>query len=379
MKVLAESNAEAQSVLMVDGAPGFELRSVQPVLLAGAECVQVKTVEQAVTAMKGAARPSMVFIDARSVSLERDQGLRELKGPPGPGQPPLVVVAQLNTPPEVLETCWNAGADDCIVGPLRYAQVQARMAAIAEAASAPPVPESRRARVVYLSGPKDDYQRRLAAVMEMNGFRLLCGPLDQLAQEQDVSKLPRVDLAIVRGRASSDTCLELERLRKSPLVTDAPAILVLDVPPAVSPTDGPPCLSATQPPEQVIQRANRIFNRALELRASERVPFFSMVEVREAGESRPLWSSAYSHDLSPGGIFLRTLVPARPGAAVDLKIHLSTTGEVIGGTGVVAWSNPFASRKVFSYPVGMGVQFLGMSPSRLGRLREICLAAASFV
>jgi uncharacterized protein (TIGR02266 family) len=126
-------------------------------------------------------------------------------------------------------------------------------------------------------------------------------------------------------------------------------------------------------PEHVVQKANAWFSRVSNaLQPEARVPFFCPVEYREAGNLFGDWNSCYSYDLSPGGIFLRTLVPARPGAAVELKIHLTTHRTELRGSGVVAWANTYAQRKAFSHPVGMGVQFLGMSPKGLSLLRELC-------
>src|SRR5207244_3053982 len=54
-----------------------------------------------------------------------------------------------------------------------------------------------------------------------------------------------------------------------------------------------------------------------ELRAGERVPFFSVVEFREEGSSD--WRSGFAYDVSRGGIFVRTLSAVAPGKRVELK------------------------------------------------------------
>ncbi|MFP2928931.1 PAS domain S-box protein [Pyxidicoccus sp. 3LG] len=113
------------------------------------------------------------------------------------------------------------------------------------------------------------------------------------------------------------------------------------------------------------------------LHAEERVPFCCPVEFGESGPHAAEWTSGFSSALSPGGLFIRTLVPARPGTSVRLRILLPTTRERLETHGVVAWSNPFAPRAGLAYPYGMGVQFLGMGPPRLMSLRQLCQGVAS--
>jgi Tfp pilus assembly protein PilZ len=120
----------------------------------------------------------------------------------------------------------------------------------------------------------------------------------------------------------------------------------------------------------LLSRINGLLLRHREsLHVEERVSFVCPVEFRQVGATS--WSSCYSSALSPGALFVRTLVPARTGAALELRIHLPTTREVIEGPGLVAWSNPYSPRRLSSYPLGMGIQFLGANPGRLMLLREL--------
>lgn len=101
------------------------------------------------------------------------------------------------------------------------------------------------------------------------------------------------------------------------------------------------------------------------------VPFFCPVDLREIGAHGAEWSSAFSYSLSRHGLFVRTLVPPRPRASVEVKIHLTTTREVIEGTTVVRSAYPFRADPIGRRPAGAELQFLGMTPGRLARLREI--------
>jgi uncharacterized protein (TIGR02266 family) len=112
------------------------------------------------------------------------------------------------------------------------------------------------------------------------------------------------------------------------------------------------------------------------LRAEARRPFCCPVEFGEGGPRPGEWLSGYSSALSPGGVFIRTLVPARPGSTVGLRILLPTSREQLEAHGVVAWANPFAPRGALAYPYGMGVRFLGMGPPRLMHLRQLCQPVA---
>ncbi|MHB8877283.1 MAG: PilZ domain-containing protein [Myxococcaceae bacterium] len=110
------------------------------------------------------------------------------------------------------------------------------------------------------------------------------------------------------------------------------------------------------PCERLVSALNLALRRVEPLPVCDRVPFFSVVEFRAPGEEA--WGTGFSYDLSPRGIFVTTLTPAAPGAALELRVVFPGRGAQLC-RGQVVWSNELSSRATFSYRVGMGVQLTG--------------------
>jgi uncharacterized protein (TIGR02266 family) len=373
----------ARPILVIDSGPDARLRSVRPVLDAGLECVSAPSLEAG--ALEAATQePLFVLIDWRAVPLGSLDPFVMLRKALTSELTPLVLVASKETPNELLELCARSGITDCILGPLRLAHVQARATALLERERNVGAKSGRgRRRGLLMVGPSSPYRTRLGTFLELSGFRLsYANSVDDALRSWHQAQ-HAVDLLVICGRATGGLTQAAADTLRSTEAHALPSIVIADSWAQTNDTldamavqnlsivgwftQDSPLMSVLRKVDQQLRQPD------LHLRADERVPFYCLVEVREAIETGR-WTSGFSHDLSPGGIFLKTLVPLRSGAAVELRIHLALTREIIEGTGVVAWSNSFRDGDLFSYPVGMGLQFLGMSPNRLGRLRSICEA-----
>jgi uncharacterized protein (TIGR02266 family) len=363
-------------VLLIESANPLRTLTLQAIQAADCACVAVGDLTEALAEAKRE-RPLMIMLDCASfmpadeATLVQLQELRSLVGTP------LVLLAGLDTPTEFIESLSQVGADDCLLKPLRLHQLQPRL----EAASTPLAPVtptflgSLGAKVVSLMHGPPRFARRTGELFEQSGYHVLYSPLED-------ERAPRDESGIALHILCTESREELSRALRSrqPEGTHPGSrwFLICSGGPGELVTLSGGGLMAgfdmTQVfPEHILQKANAWFSRASNaLRPEARVPFFCPVEYREASNRFGTWNSCYSYDLSPGGIFLRTLVPARPGAAVELKIHLTTHRTELLGSGVVAWANTYAHRKAYSCPIGMGVHFLGMSPKGLSLLRELC-------
>jgi DNA-binding response OmpR family regulator len=378
------SRGAPRKLLIVDSSTDALLRSLletsSDIAKAGVECVSVRSAAEALARVEEI-DPVMIVIDPACATTScyecTELGVRA-------GTSPLVLLVSDDTPAESIEVWNRSGASDCILRPFRVAQVVARLSAVLEQAPASPLELYRRPSIarVLLAGPDDRFQRRLARSLEQSGYQVLaCSTIEE------VSALSSADMPhlVLLGRGVGSLYAEVRDVLSG--VPGAPPVTfawlhradLAAAPSAANP--GEPWFEQDGfTVEDVLFKVQAHFRRTLDnLRVHERVPFFCPVEVREIGATDPSWSSCYSYDLSPGGIFLKTLVPPRLRASVELKIHLTTMRLTIDGTGVVAWSNPYKKRRAWSYPVGAGIQFLGMSPKRLGQLREICEEASRFM
>lgn len=360
----AGADAAGRKVLVI-GATDELASQTRPLLAhAGCECITARDLDALAELER--ARPLMVLIDC-STNEAGEQVVSLVESIRKRHDVPTVVVASADTSAELLESFWSAGADDCIYRPIRPGHIQARVAALtATPAPAPRLFTYRAPPTVLLACDDAKLRGRLGELLELSGYHLLYAPLDDREVQSARGERANVDLLIALGERQDLTRLQRAANPTRPplgLSSGAGGKVVLD--------------GAEVPVETVVGKVNALFNRtAQQLQVEGRVPFFCPVEFRDVGENPPNWMSSYSFNISPLGIFLKTLAPVRPGAALELKIHLTTAREVLEGTGVVAWANSYAQRKALSYPVGMGVQFLGMSPKRLAQLREICRLAA---
>jgi uncharacterized protein (TIGR02266 family) len=242
--------------------------------------------------------------------------------------------------------------------------------------SAPRLMERRIPRTVLLVGEEPGMPDGLGAHLEACGHHLLYAPTSERAVALAAEHGEPIHLLLVRtGVTSAEEMLRVERLRTETRLGRVHTAVVTSGEPTDIQSFGQVWMSArTLAPRHLLARINGLLQRNhLALLVDERVPFVCPVEFREVGTFS--WSSCFSSALSPGALFVRTLVPARPGAALELRIHLPTTREVLEGPGLVSWSNPYAPRRIASYPLGMGIQFLGLSPRRLMQLRELIRAS----
>lgn len=92
-------------------------------------------------------------------------------------------------------------------------------------------------------------------------------------------------------------------------------------------------------------------------RDSRRVPLETRVQFKFDRFSG--FISEYSANISPGGLFLRTLEPRPPGTVLDLEFRLGDGYELIRGRGEVIWVR--AEDEGTARPAGMGIRFLELS------------------
>ena len=93
-----------------------------------------------------------------------------------------------------------------------------------------------------------------------------------------------------------------------------------------------------------------------ERRADPRVPVELEVHYRSAQE----FLTAYTVNISGGGIFIKTREPLPLNQVVHLRFTLPGIAHVFNLHGLVVWTNPQPSRS--SFPSGMGIKFMNLDP-----------------
>jgi CheY-like chemotaxis protein/Tfp pilus assembly protein PilZ len=349
---------------------------------AGFECVRATSAEEVVSALN-AARPSLILVHEEIASRDGPRVFAAIREHEVGRDVPVVLVASLHSSPELIEAVWKAGVDDCILPPLAPEHLRERAVAIVEpTASAPvaggmgrPERERRVVRHVALSGDAGEYGRMLCDHLEHEGLHVIqLGGYEGAPQAVDLL----VYVTDTGENLMRDLPLALKRVRAASPSVVLPILAVSRhrkwADPEHARRNGIYLLDGDRPLEDVVRTICGLLNRAPHrLRVDHRIPFFCPVFFRESVGVKPEpWRSGFTYNLSVGGLFIKTLVPLRPAAPVEIRICLTSTREEIEVTGVVAWSNPYATKRLFTYPIGMGVQFLGAISRRMSQLIESC-------
>jgi type IV pilus assembly protein PilZ len=91
-------------------------------------------------------------------------------------------------------------------------------------------------------------------------------------------------------------------------------------------------------------------------RVDPRAPVELEVHYRSAQE----FLSAYTVNVSGGGIYIKTKEPLPLNQVVHLRFTLPGIARVFNLQGLVVWTNPHPSRS--SFPSGMGIKFMNLDP-----------------
>lgn len=272
---------------------------------------------------------------------------------------PIIVLTQTEQAHELMY-CWRAAATDFLRRPVSIERLKPKLEVIRALAARPEGDRVLAGRWVLLLESSRFYRNTIGGNLEHAGLHVLYAEdTDEALELLDDHGGP-IDAALI-GLPSLENAVAFAATlagRRAP----PRAVLVLSSAAKVDPAlNGKVALLTSQgvvnkrelPFDLVL---SRIFSHlkpanVLELRASERMPYFSVVEFSTDDVQ---WSSGFSYDVSTGGIFVRTLTPPPTGKRVTLKMDF--VGQTAISTGVVAWSNPFQPRITFASPVGMGVR-----------------------
>jgi uncharacterized protein (TIGR02266 family) len=312
-------------------------------------------------------RPSLVLLHWLQVRDARAGALRARLGALGV---PVALVVEADTPVEVLEAGEAEGVEDCLLAPPRVGELRERLAVLrgepVSASGRVPLAARHGPRVVLMAGASGPRAwGGLGALLESCGHHLLyCTHVEGTAARLgELGVAPH--LVLVSGEGPLAALRLLASLRAHPLLEGVPTL-------TIALGTRAPGLAALLP------RIHALLGRDVSsLRVEERVPFCCPVEFGDGGACEAGWTSGFSSTLSPGGLVVRTLVPAPPGTALRLRILLPTTRDLLEAHGVVVWANPYAPRGPRAYPYGMGVRFLDGGSPRLMHLRQLCQGVAS--
>src|SRR5262249_62225217 len=79
----------------------------------------------------------------------------------------------------------------------------------------------------------------------------------------------------------------------------------------------------------------------------------------------------HSHDVSRGGIFIKTPSPFPPGTLLKFEIRIQDEQAVLAGVGRVVWKREPAEARGAETPAGMGVKFIKIDDKSKGLISRL--------
>lgn len=312
------------------------------------------------------AQPGLLLMDLHMPGHNGDEWCQKLKAQPTTAGTPIIILTAADSPHEVMRS-WRAGADDFLPKPVRLRQLASKLEAVSRAAAVEPTVRAGGPRVM-LADDSRFFASLLGASLENCGLQVLYARSGTEALELFEKNASEIDLVITDLVMPGADGLAVARAVRAKAGTSKP-IWILSGSTTGRPANDDQILEVTGRPaldkrvlpiEVIVSRVTaslRLENA--ELRAAERVPFFSVVEFKPAESAD--WLSGFSYDVSTGGIFVRSMTPPSPGTELQLRVKFTFRTSAPSSTGKVVWSNAYRARRVFSYPVGMGIRFTVLS------------------
>jgi len=372
-----------RKVLVVDAAPERANASAQALKELGYAPTVFPSGDACLDALAQAGElPLLVVISLDLTPMSGDECCRRIKENHAWRGVAVITVTSVADPHQVMR-CWRAAADDFLLHPLSAEQLGPKLQMLTRARAERPVAQPQGGKSVLVAEPSRFYRTQIGQNLEQAGLQVLYATEGEEALDMAEEHAASLDACLLDvALPGIDGVAIAEQLRQRADFGKKPIIMV-SAAEAMSPATheaarrltGSALLDKrTLPFERILTAVHRSLHPNLaQLRSSERIPFFSVVDFSVDGAT---WSTGFSYDLSAGGLFVRTLTPAPPHTELRLQVRSVSESSSEHSSGVVAWANPYWPRSSFTAAVGMGIRLTHMAPrlamqvSRLARQRE---------
>lgn len=323
-------------------------------------------------------QPSMILMDLQMAGMSGDECCRHIKADGALRNIPVVMMTVADQPEQV-RRCLEAGADDFLPKPILMHQLADKVAAVRRTPATANRAVLRDARQLLVVGRGAAAARRPhVQALEQAGFRLqFCESTTDavalLAKREERMDAILLDLSGAPWEDSLSFLRTLQLLGLSGAQCPVLATSDVEVPPRYASELEAFVSGAVFRPTAGLDGwlawVDASFRRAaLEHRGARRVPYFTIVEFRRAGEGE--WSSGFTSNLGASGVYVRGLNPLTAGTAIELRgVYGIRHPDVVEG--VVAWSNRASSGSGEAFPRGMGIRFTRVDAARLKRLLAV--------
>jgi uncharacterized protein (TIGR02266 family) len=322
--------------------------------------------------------PSLILADLRMEPMPGDELCRKVKENRALTGVPVIIFTAGDSAQDVMRS-WRAGADDFLPKPIKVSQLKAKLDALKRGGGGSGLQRklSEKRRILFVDDSRF-YRSVLGGALEHSGFRLLYARSGKEALEVANAHADAIDAVLTDLVMPGMDGLELiTELRKKPSFSNKPLLVM-----SASETESERIKAVERatgyrllekrllPVEAIVTQVNATLQPLVRaLRAAERVPFFSVAEFR-ADETED-FMSGFSYDVSPGGIFVRTLTSLPAGSPVQMRVRFTFQEPPPPSTGQVVWANEYRSRSSFCYPVGMGIRFTYLDPVQAAEVEKL--------
>jgi len=367
-------------VYVVDAAADVRAMVSETLRSLGYEAAAFESPARALDAM-GRRPPSALLTDLDMTPMPGDELCRRVKEGRALSRIPVIIFTSADSSLEVMRS-WRAGADDFLPKPVQRATLRAKLEALSRAGAAEEVVSvlhrpGEHHRLLFVDDSRF-FRTVLGGALEHSGFQLIYARSGPEALELAEAHVGQLDAALsdlsmpgMDGLAFAAALRQKPGWEKKPILMMTASEITAERAAAAEALTGSKLLEKRLfPIESIVSRVNSAVEPNVEaLRAAERVPFFSVVEFRAAGTADFL--TGFSYDVSPGGIFVRSLTPLPAGTAVEMQVKITARTPVPSCFGTVVWANQYRLRTSFSYPVGMGIHFTHLEPEQQAEVQKL--------
>jgi two-component system, cell cycle response regulator len=305
-------------------------------------------------------KPDLILMALALTGMRGDDCCQKIKENPEWSTLPVIMLTSPEAPHEVMY-CWRSGASDFLHKPTSLGPLRGKLEAILNAQTQDRFDQFA-GKTMLLVEDTRFYRNVIGATLESAGCRVLYAVDANEALELAKANAGSIDVCLIdlvlpqsRGTEVIRALRALQGLERVPmLVMSGSEPLTGDVLQEVRELTNDALLDKRMLPyDAILSKVNSSLQKqTIELKAAARVPFFSLVEFSDDGVD---WRTGYSYNVSPRGIFIRTVTPFAASKHVQVRLTVPGTPQPLMAEGDVVWANPYRKNAAYTAPVGMGI------------------------
>jgi len=359
---------ESNQVLLVDDDGLIRKMVGDMVSEAGFVPVVAASAKEAIGCL-ASLEPIAAFIDLYMPDTSGDECCKIMKSNEELSHVPVVVMTAAAE--EEVQRAFLSGADDFLPKPVNAYQMLSKLKAIRDGRRRTPKPTHRDTPIkrILIADDEGFFRTLVGNLLERAGYEVVHADTGLGALRTLLLGRPKMDMCMLSTMLSGIDGIELFRkIRTHPDLAKLPLFVISKSEETAGTVERLYKLGifefihkSSLNLEALLHKVNAQFHQGTTDRTLPRARFYRVCDFRESGNAN--WLSGFIHNLSTGGVGLRTLTALSPGTSVDIRFNL-TRQLVCEANARVAWANEFNPQDTSSFPYGMGVQFKDVGAER---------------